>query len=92
MLQAWVNTYSLGDAEQALAIAREYDDPALLARALSACCNASVYDAEAAPRYFAEAIDLVRELGDKWRLSQLLGQQAHAALVTGDREGVACRR
>ena len=84
VLQAWVNTYSLGDAEQALAIAREYDDPALLARALAACCNASVYDAEAAPRYFAEALDLVRELGDKWRLSQLLGQQAHAALVTGN--------
>ena len=84
VLQAWVNTYSLGDAEQALAIAREYDDPALLARTLAACCNASVYDAEAAPRYFAEALDLVRELGDKWRLSQLLGQQAHAALVTGN--------
>jgi DNA-binding CsgD family transcriptional regulator len=84
VLEAWVNSYSLSDAEQALAIAREHNDPALLARALAACCNASVYDAEAAPRYFAEALDLVRKLDDKWRLSQLLAQQAHAALVTGN--------
>jgi predicted ATPase/class 3 adenylate cyclase/DNA-binding CsgD family transcriptional regulator/predicted nucleic acid-binding protein len=84
VLEAWVNTYSLGDAEQALAIAREHDDPALLARALTACCSAAVYDAEAAPRYFGEALGLTRELGDQWRLSQLLGQQAQAALVAGD--------
>ena len=44
----------------------------------------AVYDAEAAPRYFAEAIGLARTLGDQWRLSQILGQQAQAALVTGD--------
>ncbi len=72
------------DAEQALTIARELDDPALLARALTACGSATVYDAEVAPRYFAEAIGLARALGDQWRLSQILGQQAQAALVTGD--------
>ena len=48
-------------AEQALAIARELDDPALLARALTACGSAAVYDAETAQRYFAEAIGLARE-------------------------------
>src|SRR3954469_225306 len=51
VLEAWVNSYNLGDAEQALAIAREHNDPALLARALTACSSAAVYDAEAAPRY-----------------------------------------
>ncbi len=84
VLDAWVNNYNSSDAEQALAIAREIDDPALLARALTACGSAAVYDAEAAPRYFSEAIGLARALGDQWRLSQILGQQAQAALVTGD--------
>lgn len=37
-----------------------------------------------APRYFAEAIRLTRTLEDPWRLSQILAQQAQAALVTGD--------
>ncbi len=44
VLDAWVNDYNLSDAEQALAIARELDDPALLARALTACGSAAVYD------------------------------------------------
>ncbi len=84
VLDAWVNNYNMASAEEALAIARELDDPALLARALTACCSAAVYDAAVAPRYFAEAIGLARELGNQWRLSQLLGQQAQAALVTGN--------
>ena len=84
VLDAWVNTYDLEHAEQALAIARELDDPALLLRALTACGSAAVYDAEVAPRYFTEAIRLARALEDPWRLSQILAQQAQAALVTGD--------
>ena len=84
VLDAWVNNYNSSDAEQALTIARELDDPALLARALTACGSAAVYDAEVAQRYFAEAIGLARALGDQWRLSQILGQQAQAALVAGD--------
>jgi predicted ATPase/class 3 adenylate cyclase/DNA-binding CsgD family transcriptional regulator len=83
-LDAFVNVYSLGAAEQALTIARELDDPALLVRALSACGSAAVYDADVARRYFAEAIGLARALGDQWRLNQILGQQAQAAFVAGD--------
>ena len=89
VLDAWVNTHNIEAAEQALAIARELDDPALLARALTACCSAAVYDTEVASRYFAEALGLARALGDQWRLSQILGQQAQAALVTGDSIGIA---
>ena len=84
VLDAWVNNYNLSDAEQALAIARELDDPALLARALTACGSAAVYDAEVAAAYFAEAIAWPGHLGDQWRLSQILGQQAQAAFVAGD--------
>lgn len=84
LLYAWLNIYCLDDAERALMIARELDDPALLARALTACNAATVYDADVAGRYFTEAVGLARELGDRWRLSQILGQQAQAAYFAGD--------
>jgi predicted ATPase/class 3 adenylate cyclase/DNA-binding CsgD family transcriptional regulator len=76
---------SLGQAQQALAIAREVDDPALLARALTACGGiAALVSAEAAGPYFAEAIGLARAVDDRWRLSQLLAYQATAASYAGD--------
>ena len=89
VLDCWVNNYNAERAEEALAIARELDDPALLVRALTACGSAAVYDTEAALRYFAEAIGLARALGDQWRMTQILGQQAHAAFVSGDTVALA---
>jgi predicted ATPase/class 3 adenylate cyclase/DNA-binding CsgD family transcriptional regulator len=72
-------------AQQALAIAREVEDPALLARALTACGYiASFFDAEAARSYLAEAIGPARALGDPWRLSQMLVAQAFAARAAGN--------
>jgi len=47
---------SMDQAEQALAIARELDDPALLSRALTACGAISAHTPEVARPYFAEAI------------------------------------
>jgi predicted ATPase/class 3 adenylate cyclase/DNA-binding CsgD family transcriptional regulator len=84
VLYSWISMYNLADAEQALGIARELDDPALRVRALFACGSASVYDAEVSGRYLAEASDLARVLGDRLRLSQILIQQAQAAFVAGD--------
>jgi predicted ATPase/class 3 adenylate cyclase/DNA-binding CsgD family transcriptional regulator len=88
--EAVVNTY-VGDerlerAQRALEIARELDDPALLARSLSACgfIAGALYDAEAAAAYHAEAIELARALDDRWRLSQILAWQANTWLSTGD--------
>ena len=77
---------SLEQAQQALAIARDIDDPPLLARALTACCLVAVFTTpEAARPYFAEAIGLARALDDRWRLSELLSWQAlGAAVVAGD--------
>jgi len=77
-------TDSLEQALQALAIAREVDDPALLARALTACSSIAVYDPEMARPYFAEAIDLARSLGDGWRLGQILAWQAFGSVMAGD--------
>jgi DNA-binding CsgD family transcriptional regulator len=72
-------------AQQALAIAREVDDPALLVRALTACGSvAAAISAEAARPYFAEAIGLARALDDRWSLSQILASQAQGAYRAGD--------
>ena len=64
---------SIDHAQQALAIAREVDHPALLAAALTACgCFAAFNNPEVAGAYFAEAIELARADGDRWRLSEAL--------------------
>ena len=77
-------TDSMEQAHEALAIAREVDDPALLLRALTACGGIAVYDPEVARPYFAEAIGLARAIGDGWRLSQILAWQAFGAVMVGD--------
>ncbi len=76
---------SLDQAQQALAMAREVDDPALLVRALTACGYAAVnqYATEAGP-YLAEALGLARASGDRWRLGQILAWQSRGALAAGD--------
>ena len=75
---------SLNQAQQALVLAREIEDPAVLARVLTACGLTAAYNAELAAEYFAEAIELSRELDDKWRLSQILACQADAATAASD--------
>jgi predicted ATPase/class 3 adenylate cyclase/DNA-binding CsgD family transcriptional regulator/tetratricopeptide (TPR) repeat protein len=77
-------TASMEHAREALAIAREVDDPALLLRVLTACGGINVYNPEVGQPYFAEAIGLARALGDGWRLSQILGWQAFMAFMVGD--------
>jgi predicted ATPase/class 3 adenylate cyclase len=86
VLDAWVAArFSIDQAQQALAIARELDDPALLARTLTACGVVAGYtDRELARPYFAEAIGLARAIGDRWRLSQILAFQAQGAIIAGD--------
>jgi predicted ATPase/class 3 adenylate cyclase/DNA-binding CsgD family transcriptional regulator len=85
-LGLWVGAGdSLGQAQQALSIAREVDEPALLARALTACgLIVAVLSVELARPYFAEAVGLARALDDRWRLSQILAWQATAANNAGD--------
>jgi predicted ATPase/class 3 adenylate cyclase/DNA-binding CsgD family transcriptional regulator len=86
VLDAWVGGIDpLDQAEQALAIARHIDDPALLARALIACGYiAALTNSEAARGYFAEALGLARASDDRWRLSQILGWQTSGAVMAGD--------
>jgi DNA-binding CsgD family transcriptional regulator len=77
-------TDSMEQALEALAIAREVDDPALSLRALTACGCIAVYDPEVARPYFAEAIGLARSIGDGWRLGQILSWQAYGSVMVGD--------
>ncbi|MBV9321695.1 MAG: LuxR family transcriptional regulator [Mycobacterium sp.] len=86
MLAIWVGAAdSLDQAQQALAIARDIEDPALLARALTACGYIAAFNnPEVAPAYLAEAIGLARALGDRLRLSQILVAQAAAARAAGN--------
>jgi DNA-binding CsgD family transcriptional regulator len=81
---------STDEAQQALAIARDVDDPALLARTLTARgFIASVsYDFEVAQACFTEALGLARASDDRWRLSQILAHQAQAAYTAGDPIGL----
>jgi predicted ATPase/class 3 adenylate cyclase/DNA-binding CsgD family transcriptional regulator len=90
MLTIWVGAPdSREQAQHALAIAREVEDPALLTRALTTCGYiASFFDAEAARGYLAEAIGLARTLGDRWRLSQILTMQASGGQFAGDPLGI----
>jgi predicted ATPase/class 3 adenylate cyclase/DNA-binding NarL/FixJ family response regulator len=85
LFDGWVGVPErMEQATEALAIARQLDDPSLLVRALTACFGTAAFNPEEAASYFAEAIELARALGDKWRLSQLLGFQAYAAMMAGD--------
>jgi DNA-binding CsgD family transcriptional regulator len=70
-------------AEQAVAIARDIDDPGLLARTLTAYgLTASLgYHVEVAQACVAEAIGLARAVGDRWRLSQILALRAQGAHI-----------
>jgi DNA-binding CsgD family transcriptional regulator len=79
-----------GMAAEALAIARELDDPTLLLRALIACGGIAAYESEAATPYFEEALGLARALNDDWSLSQILAFHAFAA-TTGKGDPVATR-
>ena len=87
VLDAWAGpAASMDQAEQALAIAREVDEPALLARTLTACgfIAGLSYHVEVARGCFAEAIGLARAVDDQWRLSQILALQAATASIAGD--------
>jgi predicted ATPase/DNA-binding NarL/FixJ family response regulator len=79
-----VDVHGFGKAEQALAIARELDDPALLARALNSCIAAAAFEVVKVLPYIAEALEVARGLGDRWRLSQVLAWQSYTACLAGD--------
>lgn len=73
-------------AAQALPIAREIDDCALLIRALTACGLTASFShhIDVAGQYFAEAAGLAQDCDDQRGLSRILSWQSNAAVLTGD--------
>jgi hypothetical protein len=91
VLDTWAGAAASTDqAEQALAIARDVDDPALLARTLTAYgfIAGAGYNSEVARACFAEAIGLARAVDDRWRLSRILALQAQGEEIAGDLLGM----
>ena len=83
-LDAMMRQQTMEQAEQAVAIARDIGDSALLARALTSCCAITTDRPHIARPYFTEAIALAQSLGDRWMLSDIHGWQAYGAIVAGD--------
>jgi predicted ATPase/class 3 adenylate cyclase/DNA-binding CsgD family transcriptional regulator len=75
------DTKSVARAQRSLAIARELDDSALLARALTTCGRVGWFEADQARGYLTEAADLAQAIGDRWRLSQIFYCQAFMATM-----------
>jgi predicted ATPase/class 3 adenylate cyclase/DNA-binding CsgD family transcriptional regulator len=70
--------------EQALAIARDIGDPALLMRALMARGFVAAGCGEPAEAHLAEAIGLARESGERRMLTQILSAQTNLAFLAGN--------
>jgi predicted ATPase/class 3 adenylate cyclase len=59
------NVDQANEVLEVLEIARNVDDPALLARALTACVSVNAFSPEVARPYVNEAIELARAIGDR---------------------------
>jgi ATP/maltotriose-dependent transcriptional regulator MalT len=77
-------TIDRDDVERTLAVARELGDPALVARALTACACRAADDRELSVACFAESAALARDIGDSWWLVQTLALEAMYALLFGE--------
>jgi DNA-binding CsgD family transcriptional regulator/tetratricopeptide (TPR) repeat protein len=75
---------SLEDARQALAIAREIGDDALVGRALTACASTAPFDPHAARPYADEAIEMARSSNDRGWICQVLAWRCSGAYYAGD--------
>jgi predicted ATPase/class 3 adenylate cyclase/DNA-binding CsgD family transcriptional regulator len=85
IIAAWAGIPSeLGQAQEALLIARQLGERALIAQALIACGALTFYTADVAESYVAEAIEMVDAAGDRWSLCVIFNFQAVAGISAGD--------
>jgi DNA-binding CsgD family transcriptional regulator len=83
-----LGTGGTNDVEQALAMARDIGDPALLMRALVARGFVAAGCAESAEGYLSEALELARQWGQPPMLTHILGTQSSLAFMAGDPRAV----
>jgi predicted ATPase/class 3 adenylate cyclase/DNA-binding CsgD family transcriptional regulator len=74
----------LDDGRRALEIARGIGDPALTARALTACASSAAFSPEIARPYVEEAIELARATGDQSMLCEALAWHGQIVFFGGD--------
>jgi predicted ATPase/class 3 adenylate cyclase/DNA-binding CsgD family transcriptional regulator len=87
-LEVWVSApASLDRARAAVSIARQLDNPSLIATALTACGALTVYDPETSRIYFDEATDLAQACDDRHTLCDIRRLQAMAGGFRGDPVG-----
>jgi predicted ATPase/DNA-binding CsgD family transcriptional regulator len=85
ILTGWAGVPANEDRPRdALAAARELQDPVLLARILVGCGTAAFYTAEVSEPYFVEATELARAAGDRWSLCQILSYRATTECLAGE--------
>ncbi|CAM3043072.1 Transcriptional regulatory protein [Mycobacterium intermedium] len=77
-------TADLDSTERVLAAARKLGDPALVARALTACACHAADDRDLSVAYFSEAAGVARDIDDSWWLGQTLTLEAIFALLFGE--------
>jgi hypothetical protein len=83
-LAGWLATpASLDRARAALAVARQVDNPSLIAAALTACGALTIYDPDASRIYLDEATELARASDDRRALCAVRLYQALAGGVWG---------
>jgi len=86
MLMSWVGIpASLDRAREALAVARELDDTALITRSLIPCAMLAFYDPALRGQFFGQAVERARQSRDGPMMAQILSYQAViAGCVAGD--------
>jgi DNA-binding CsgD family transcriptional regulator len=84
LLDNWAGGPPVAQAAEAVAVARELGDPALLGRALLGACIAAGHLTEAGRVYLDEASLLARQAADARALAVILSSEAHMASVSGD--------
>ena len=71
----------LDEAVRTLAVVREFGDPSLVMRTLTACGMIAANDADTARQYYTEAAGIARDLGDLPTLAQIRAHQAISGLI-----------
>jgi predicted ATPase/DNA-binding CsgD family transcriptional regulator len=84
MLTSWtLSAESVDEANSALTLAREINDPALVIRALIAQGTVTAFDGDLSRPFYTEAAKLAEGLDEPWLLSQIYLEQARSAMAAG---------
>ncbi|ORA08988.1 LuxR family transcriptional regulator [Mycobacterium asiaticum DSM 44297] len=85
ILASWVAMPTdLARAQKALAIARQLDDPELVAQTLVACATLALYSPDIAQQYSDELTEMFSAVDDRRGLCQVFGHRATIGAMVGE--------